>query len=193
MYVQPYGESHPIWSQGGDEFNRANSQDVVTGVDGRPHSSDQATIWRWREAYQNDFAARMHWTVQDFKHANHNPMLFLNGQAGTAPIEIEASAGQTITLDASGSNDPDGQTLSYRWLLYPQGGAHRYARCRCVSSERGRASRQGDHQISLPTGLAAWNPLSRAGSDAHYPCRHRRRITASDLIRRVILKVKSSP
>ena len=59
VFRQPYGETHPIWSQGGDEFNRATSQDHVIGHDGVPYISDQATIWRWREAYQNDFAARM--------------------------------------------------------------------------------------------------------------------------------------
>jgi hypothetical protein len=122
VYLQPYGESHPIWAQGGDEFARANSQDAVVGVDGRTHVSDQATIWRWREAFQNDFAARMDWTIKDFAHANHNPALVVNGKPGTAPIEMETTTGQTITLDASGSSDPDGQTLRYRWFLYPEAG-----------------------------------------------------------------------
>ncbi len=122
VYIQPYGESHPIWSQGGDEFARTTSQDEVTGIDGRPHISDQATIWRWREAYQNDFAARMDWTSKDFAHANHNPQVVVNGKPGTSPIEIEAAAGQTITLDANGTSDPDGQPLTYRWFLYPEAG-----------------------------------------------------------------------
>lgn len=122
VYLQPYGESHPIWAQGGDEFARANSQDAVIGADGRTHVSDQASIWRWREAFQNDFAARMDWTIKDFAHANHNPAVVVNGKPGTAPIEIETAAGQTITLDATGSSDPDGQSLSYRWLLYPEAG-----------------------------------------------------------------------
>jgi len=122
VYLQPYGESHPIWSQGGDEFARATSQDTVTGIDGRTHVSDQATIWRWREAFQNDFAARMDWTIKDFAHANHNPTVVVNGKAGTSPVEIEANVGQTITLDAAGTSDPDGQSLSYRWFLYPEAG-----------------------------------------------------------------------
>ena len=125
VYLQPYGETHPIWSQGGDEFMRANSQDVVTGADGRTHVSDQASIWRWREAYQNDFAARMDWTIKDFAHANHNPTIVVNGKAGTSPVEITSDAGQTVTMDATGTSDPDqGQSLSFNWFAYPEAGVN---------------------------------------------------------------------
>ena len=122
VFRQPRGEPHPIWTQGGDEFMRATSQDTVRGADGREHVSDQASIWRWREAYQNDFAARMDWTVKDFTHANHNPVLVVNGRPGTAPIQMDADAGQTVTLDAAGSNDPDGQKLHFKWWIYSEAG-----------------------------------------------------------------------
>jgi hypothetical protein len=122
VYRQPYGEPHAIWTQGGDLFTRATSQDRVIGTDGVEHISDQANIWRWREAYQNDFAARMDWTVKDFAHANHNPELVVDGQAGTAPMELTVGARQTVTLDAAGSKDPDGQTLHYKWWVYEEAG-----------------------------------------------------------------------
>jgi len=122
VYRQPHGETHPIWTQGGDLFTRATSQDAVTGADGKEYVSDQATIWRWRRAFQNDFAARMDWTVQDFAHANHNPRLVVNGRPGTAPVEMTASAGETLTLDTTGSSDPDDQPLHYRWWIYPEAG-----------------------------------------------------------------------
>jgi hypothetical protein len=121
IYRQPRGETHPIWTQGGDLFPRVTSQDTVTGADGKQYTSDQATIWRWREAFQNDFAARMSWTVADFAHANHNPIVEVNGQSGTTPILIDAEVGQPITLDASRTHDPDnGQNLHYAWFHYAE-------------------------------------------------------------------------
>jgi hypothetical protein len=123
LYRQPYGETHPIWTQGGDLFTRVTSQDTVAGADGQPHVSDQATIWRWREAFQHDFAARMHWTVADYAHANHNPVVEVNGHSGTEPIFMEAQVGQPVALDASRSRDPDGGQLHYAWFHYAEAGA----------------------------------------------------------------------
>jgi cellulose-binding protein len=123
IFRQPYGETHPIWTQGGDLFSRVTSQDEVTGVDGRQYISDQATIWRWRAAYQNDFAARMDWTINDYKHANHSPVLQVNGNAGTGPVYIHVKVGQPVTLDASSSHDPDGQPIHYHWFHYAEAGS----------------------------------------------------------------------
>ena len=50
-------ETRPFWS---------DAEDEVLGVDGNWHTSNQATIWRWRSAFQNDFAARMDWTIKPY-------------------------------------------------------------------------------------------------------------------------------
>ncbi len=122
IHRQPYGETHPIWTQGGDLFGRVTSQDTVLGIGGREYVSDQATIWRWREAFQNDFAARMTWTIADYAHANHNPILDVNGQSGTAPLTVDAEVSKPIELDASRSRDPDGQPLHFNWFHYIEAG-----------------------------------------------------------------------
>jgi hypothetical protein len=123
VWRQPYGESRPLWTQGGDSYpGRDNSKDTVAGADGRPYTSDLATIWRWRTAFQHDFAARMDWTVKDVKAANHNPLVVVNGQPGKGPVTIDAKVDVPIALDATGTRDPDGHPVTYRWFFYPEAG-----------------------------------------------------------------------
>ena len=118
-----YGETRPSWTQGGDSFpGRDNSKDTVAAVDGRTYSSDQATIWRWRTAFQHDFAARMDWTVKEPKEANHNPEVVVNGVPGKGPVLVSATAGAPLTIDAAGTRDPDGHRLTYRWFFYSEAG-----------------------------------------------------------------------
>ena len=123
VWRQFYGESRPSWTQGGDAFpGRDNSRDTVTGADGRSYTSDQATIWRWRRAFQHDFAARMDWTVRTVAAANHNPDIVVNGQRDRAPVTIDTAVGGPVVLDAAGTSDRDGHAVSYRWFFYPEAG-----------------------------------------------------------------------
>lgn len=114
---QTYAETRPIWT------NTRDSRDTVTAESGVTVTSDQATIWRWREAYQNDFAARMDWcAAETTDQANHNPIAVVNGQEGKGVIEITAPAGAQVSLSAEGSSDPDGDTITYLWWHYIEAG-----------------------------------------------------------------------
>lgn len=55
-------ETRPFW---------ADTEDEVLGLDGQWHTTSKATVWRWRAAYQNDFSARMDWTVKPVARLDH--------------------------------------------------------------------------------------------------------------------------
>jgi hypothetical protein len=110
---QSYGETRPIYT---------NSRDTVTAKDQRAYTSNTATIWRWREAFQHDFAARMDWCIKARGEANHNPTLVVNGVSGKDVVHVKARPGQSIRLSAAGSTDPDGHQIAYRWFQYPEAG-----------------------------------------------------------------------
>jgi hypothetical protein len=61
-------------------------------------------------AAQNDFAARMKWSVTPtYAGANHEPRIAIRGSA-----RISARAGETVRLEGSAS-DPDGNAVKVRW------------------------------------------------------------------------------
>jgi hypothetical protein len=108
-FLEP--ETRPIWTDASDE---------VEGVDGNFHTSNKATIWRWRDAFQNDFASRMDWTIKAYKEVNHPPKAVL-----AHPNYLVVKSGETVSLNATGSSDPDGDKLSYDWMYYAEPGSYK--------------------------------------------------------------------
>src|SRR5262249_57635324 len=57
VWRQPYGETHSIWTQGGDMFRRVTSADNGIRLDGETYFFDQATILRWPTALPDQIPA----------------------------------------------------------------------------------------------------------------------------------------
>ena len=112
-----YGETRPIWT------NNDQSRDTVTAQDGKTYTSDQATMWRWRQHFQHDFAARLDWCVAgEYSRANHNPVGVLNGDGSKRVLELRAMGGEVVKLSAAGSKDPDGNGMKITWFVYREAG-----------------------------------------------------------------------
>ena len=112
-FKQTYADAGKIWQ---------NTRDQVKTADGQVHFSNTATIWRWREAFQHDFAARMDWCVKEKSQANHNPVAVVEGDRTKNVVTRKVRRGEQISLSAEGTSDPDGDALSYRWFHYSEAG-----------------------------------------------------------------------
>ncbi|WP_347304050.1 nucleoside hydrolase-like domain-containing protein [Croceibacterium sp. TMG7-5b_MA50] len=130
-------ETRPFWT---------DAEDEVMGADGFWHTSNKATIWRWRQAYQNDFAARMDWAVKPFDQANHAPVVRL-GHGD----QFTARRGETIRLSAAGTTDPDGDRLSYDWFHYPEPGSFTTAYGRGATPIAIQTAEDGTATMTVPT------------------------------------------
>ncbi|MDP3684584.1 MAG: DUF1593 domain-containing protein [Ignavibacteria bacterium] len=134
-FLEP--ETRPFWS---------NAEDEVPGVDSNWHTSNKATIWRWRSVYQNDFAARMDWTIKPYAEANHPPVPKLNHQD-----QIAVKAGDRVDLSAEGSSDPDNNSLSYQWFYYKEPGSFTTSNARSGQSLKIEDSDKQNAWFTVPT------------------------------------------
>ncbi|MDB4270634.1 DUF1593 domain-containing protein [bacterium] len=115
-------ETRKIWTNAVDtympyihsDYGRTVKMDTLTFKD------NKVSLWRWRDEFQNDFAARMDWCTKSFEEANHPPVIVLNN-----PEEITVKSGQGFGLDAFNTTDPDGDSISFLWLNYPEAGTYK--------------------------------------------------------------------
>src|SRR4051794_337270 len=78
------------------------------------------TTLRWAGPAQNDFAARMQWTLTpDYRSANHPPRVAIIAWPWTTKVR----PGQTLRLSALGL-DPDRDALAFRWWQYREEGTY---------------------------------------------------------------------
>ncbi len=93
-------------------------------VTGKIYNDIGTPIYRWRQAYQNDFEARMDWCVKSYEDSNHNPGATFFDDTSDGIIYKLAKPGETISLDASASSDPDNDALSFYWFNYNEAGTY---------------------------------------------------------------------
>ena len=113
-------ETRPIWTNSADSviaIRKPFSPPLADEI--KSPKSIQATIWRWRKEFQNDFAARMDWCVMPYAEANHPPVPRLGH-----PEALTVKSGETFVLSAAGTTDPDGDAMSYLWQHYPEAGTY---------------------------------------------------------------------
>ncbi|GAB1192646.1 hypothetical protein APSETT444_001839 [Aspergillus pseudonomiae] len=130
LHILPNGltdPEHPEWGSWGGRYGPvtfgeghfADSVDTIVDDSGRTMMGSHVTVWRWREAFQQDFAARMKWTIASrFSDANHAPVVTVDGDRTRRVIQIPVEPGQEVVLDATDSCDPDGDSLTFKWWQY---------------------------------------------------------------------------
>lgn len=106
-----------------DYWLYADAEDTWTH-EGHSYTNQWAPIFRWRTAFQHDFAARMDWCINDPDGANHPPVVVLDGDRGVKVKYVDASPGDKLSFDAGQSKDPDGDEVSYHWWVYPEAGTY---------------------------------------------------------------------
>ncbi|CAG8935844.1 unnamed protein product [Penicillium salamii] len=107
---------------GGRSIKNSTTEDLWTLVDSEMSKNgsdiDNYTTDRWMAAVQNDFAARMKWTLTpDYAEGNHAPSVkILNGT-------VKAHSGSTVTLAAAVS-DPDSDKVTTSWWQFFEEGTY---------------------------------------------------------------------
>ncbi len=112
-------ETRPIWNNAEDAWTPSEQAEHGRATRWREpeHKDFLVTLWRWRDDFQNDFAARMDWTVKPVAEANHPPVVVLS-----QPVQLSLRSGQGVFVDAGDSSDPDGDSLGFNWFHYPEAG-----------------------------------------------------------------------
>jgi hypothetical protein len=92
---------------------------VPTEKDATGADVNQLTSLRWAGAVQNDFAARMQWTLTpSYRAANHEPRVGILSRRA-----VRVRAGRTVKLRGFAA-DPDGDRVSLKWWQYGEEGTY---------------------------------------------------------------------
>lgn len=130
LYVLPNGLNEPenpgfggwggyfIWGTGPDNTTKAYVNQPGTPA----HAISRKYETRFYPAIFNDFVARMDWAKDGA--GNRNPVVVINGDSDMTPIKLAPTRGDSITLNASASHDPDGDKLKFCWWVLSEAGTY---------------------------------------------------------------------
>ena len=117
----------------------------------------------------------MDWCAQsDRTKANHPPKATLNGARSRSILFLSAKPGERIRLNASGSGDPDGNTLRYRWYVYKEAGTYRG-----VVRLKGETTEKAELVAPEVTGRATIHVILEVTDDGHPALTSFRRVVIS--------------
>lgn len=115
---------HPEWGNWGGRFRRDESRnnlwvDAIDSIANFRSDMDprMAAVYRWRPAWQADFAARLDWCVKRYDDANHAP------RVSDRVDKVNVRSGEKVKLSIKAS-DPDKDELHYNWYFYPEEGTY---------------------------------------------------------------------
>lgn len=147
---------HPEWGGWGGRFLRDENQYFMDAEDfAGSEIHARATVYRWRNSFQADFASRMDRCLMQPEEVNHAPSVVVNNDRSKEILFIEVNAGETITVRSNGTLDPDNDSLSYRWWIYPEAGSMKECPTMWPVDQR-------DVTLTIPEGLP--------GNELHLIC-----------------------
>ena len=130
LHLMPNGLNNPgdptqcswggysIWQKGADQKTYAYTNQRGTTA----YSTCQKYEKHLYPATFNNFAARMDW-AKDGK-GNRNPVVIIDDNEGIEILTKKPQPGTAVTLDASGTYDPDNDDLTFNWWIQPEAGTY---------------------------------------------------------------------
>jgi hypothetical protein len=160
LHIMPNGLNNPDipeqaswggyseWGQGEDKKGYS-----YTNYTAKAYNTCKAYEDHFYAASFNNFAARMDWAKDGM--GNRNPIVIIDADKGIDIINKNPKAGSKLTLDASASYDPDGDSLTFKWWVQAEAG---------TSEAEVIISNSSSSKATIAV------PLNTAGSSIHLIC-----------------------
>jgi hypothetical protein len=86
---------------------------------------ERTELERWIPDAKKSFMNRLQWPVKEPGEVNREPVVVVNGDRTNRILNVQASPGEEIRLNASKSFDPDGDEISFNWFRYVEADSYK--------------------------------------------------------------------